>query len=124
MSSQTFQLAGQLEQAFNNIGSSMMSDDFACKLLAYLYVMGGGNEAVTMHEGLNAGIAIAQQKLNIKGGEVPHARFIPIFQKRVAELEKDMEQTEWLKEIYTRYDLKPSKGGMASGKQPFSTANK
>jgi hypothetical protein len=49
MSSVTFQLASQLEEAFNAVGASMMSDEFAGKLLAYVYVMGGGNEAF-IHE--------------------------------------------------------------------------
>ena len=66
-----FQLAQQLEEAFNQVGSSMMSMNFAAKLLAYVYIMGGGNEAVVYNEGMNAGIAIASQKFKIKGGEIP-----------------------------------------------------
>ena len=46
MSAQTFQLAQQLEEAFNQIGTSMMSMNFAAKLLAYVYVMGGEMEAL------------------------------------------------------------------------------
>lgn len=65
MSDETFKLAQQLEEAFNSVGSSMMSMNFAAKLLAYVYVMGGGNEAVVYNEALNAGIAIAAQKFNI-----------------------------------------------------------
>ena len=34
-----FQLAQQLEETFNQVGSSMMSMNFAAKLLAYVYVM-------------------------------------------------------------------------------------
>lgn len=105
MSIQTFQLASQLEEAFNQIGCSMMTDVFAAKLLAYVYVMGGGNEAVTMHEGLNAGIAIAQQKFNLKGGEVP-SRKIPLIRIYIKQLEKNGENTPWLKQIYSRYNLK------------------
>lgn len=106
--SESFKLAGQLEASFNQIGSSMMSDDFAGKLLAYLLEYGGGNEAVTMHKGLNAGIAIAQQKFNIKGGEIPNIDGIRIFNKYLKELKKDGMATEWLWEIYLRYELNTS----------------
>ena len=34
-----FHLAQHLEEAFNQVGSSMMSMNFADKLLAYVYVM-------------------------------------------------------------------------------------
>lgn len=78
MSAETFKLAQQLEEAFNSVGSSMMSMNFAAKLLAYVYVMGGGNEAVVYNEALNAGIAIAAQKFHIKGGSVPKAKSIPV----------------------------------------------
>lgn len=105
----TFQLAQQLEEAFNAVGATMMTDDFAAKLLAYVYVMGGGNEAVTMNEGLNAGIAIAQQKFNIKGGETPTAQAIPLIQRYTKELENTGDDTHWLEEIFTRYQLKSKK---------------
>lgn len=106
MSYQTFQLAQQLEEAFNGIGSSMMSLNFAAKLLAYVYVRGGGNEAVTMHEGLNAGIAIAQQKFNIKGGERPDYKGVACIRAFINELERKGDNTPWLKDIYQRYNLK------------------
>lgn len=122
MSVQSAQLARDLEQAFKSIGSSMMSDDFAAKLLAYVYVMGGGNEAVTLHEGLNAGINIAQEKANIKGGEIPDRNMMLLIQQRIRELEKDMNDTEWLPEIFTRYNLDPKKG--PKGPVGYSSANK
>ena len=106
--SSTFKLAGQLEEAFNQFGTSMMTDDFAGKLLAYLLEYGGGNEAVTMHTGLNAGIAIAQQKFNLKGGETPNIEGVIIFNKYLKELKKDEMATVWLWEIYLRYDLDTS----------------
>lgn len=106
MSNQTFQLAQQFEEAFNSIGASMMSMNFAAKLLAYVYVMGGGNEAVVYHESLNAGIAIAAQKFHIKGGERPVAKSIPVIRAFINELERKGNKTPWLKDIYKRYNLK------------------
>lgn len=100
-----FQLAQQLEEAFNQVGSSMMSMNFAAKLLAYVYVMGGGNEAVVYNEGMNAGIAIASQKFKIKGGEIPEARAIPVIRAFIKELEREGDNTPWLKEIFNRYNI-------------------
>lgn len=105
MNEKTHILAKQLEEAFNQIGTSMMSNEFAAKLLAYVYVMGGGNEAVTLHQGLNAGIGIAQQKFNIIGGEIPNQEGVLLIQKYIKELEQNMEETEWLEEIFKRYNL-------------------
>lgn len=105
-------LPGLLEQAFNQIGSSMMSLDFASKLLAYVYVYGGGNEVVTLHTGLNAGIKIAQQKLNIYGGCIP--KNTELLKQYISELEQKYCSSEielvtkvpWVLEIYDRYELK------------------
>lgn len=99
------QMAADLENAFNQIGCSMMRDDFAAKLLAYVYVMGGGNEAVTLHEGLHAGIRIAQEKFNLKGGEIPDSNGISLIQKYVYELERKELHCPWLSEIGERYNL-------------------
>lgn len=98
-----WQLAQQLEEAFNQIGTSMMSDEFAAKLLAFTYVLGG--EVTVLHEGLNAGIAMASQKFNIKGGEIPHADKLPILNKYIKEMEEGYDKTPWLSEIYTRYNI-------------------
>ena len=126
MSSHSFQMAQQMEEAFNLIGESMMKTEFAAKMLAYLYVCGGGNEAVVLHEGLNAGMGIASQKFHIKGGEVPDMEGVQLIQKFIKELEaaeknKDFQSNPvvyvpWLKEIFDRYNLRYKEG--------FSSAKK
>jgi hypothetical protein len=99
-------LATDLESAFNQIGCSMMSADFAAKLMAYVYVMGGGNEQLVTHVGLNAGINIAQEKFHLNGGETPDSEGVVLINKYIAELEKSKVETVWLKEIKERYKLK------------------
>lgn len=106
MSYQTFELAQQLEEAFQSVGVSMMSMNFAAKLLAYVYVRGGGNEVVVYNEGMNTGIAIAQEKFHIKGGEIPQANSIPVIRAFIHELERKSDATPWLSEIYSRYNIK------------------
>lgn len=114
-------LAGELEHAFNQIGFSMMSDDFAGKLLAFTFHF--NTELVVLHKGLNAGVMIAQEKANLKGGCVPDTYLVGLFNKRRRELEaaeqayrmvKQENRTEaefylqyvpWLQEIYDRYSL-------------------
>jgi len=100
-------LAGQLEEALNNIGLSAMTYDFAGKLLAFLLKYGGGMEATTHHKGLNAGIMIAQEKCNIKGGCIPTMEGLQAIQKYNNELNKETQdlECEWLWEIFLRYDL-------------------
>lgn len=98
-------LAAQLEGAFNSIGCSMIPDDFAAKLLAYVYVMGGGNEAVVTHQGLNAGISIAQKKFNLYGGETPNSDGIKLIKHYTNELERLGLCTPWLWDIFKRYAL-------------------
>ena len=104
-------LAGQLEEAFSSVGASLMPAEFAAKLLAYLYVMGGGNEAVTLNAALNAGLRIAQEKFKLKGGEAPDRTGIVLIKKYIAELERSYDpdqgyQAEWLDEISIRYSIK------------------
>lgn len=102
-------LASQLEASFEGIGCSMMKDEFAAKLLAFLYVMGGGNEAVTFNTDLVAGIHIAQKKFNMYGSEYATPDGITLIKKYVKELEKERGKCEWLDEIEKRYDIQISR---------------
>lgn len=98
-----------LEASLNQIGASMMNDDFACKLLAWLYVIGGNTELTVTHSGVNAGILIAQKKLKLYGGEVPNIKLLVPLQQRIKELETAKENTLWLNEIHERYPcLRPT----------------
>lgn len=100
----------QFEEALNQIGASMMTDDFACKLLAWLNVIGGYTELTVINPAVNGGIQIAQKKLNIYGGEIPNQRLMPMLLQRIQELKSFQEETTWLDEIYDRYPvLKPNK---------------
>jgi len=105
MSGNSIFLSRDLEQAFNSIGSSMMSLEFASKLMAFIYVYGGENSIFTQHEALLAGAGIAQQKLHIMGGEVPDPEGVILIQKYIKELEEHKDSTDWLHEICDRYEL-------------------
>ena len=64
-------------------GLPIVSADKCCKLLAWLYVYGGGCESVVTDERLRNDILYAQRRLNILGGEVPDTELLPIFQEYV-----------------------------------------
>ncbi len=94
------------ERSFNKLfGLSMYSDDFACKLLAFCYTFGGLMEAVVVHPGLNFAIRCSQEKLNIKGGEIPNAELMPLLHQYINEICDNGSKTPWLKEIADRYKL-------------------
>jgi len=103
----SFALAQDMEAAFNSVGSSMMSADFAAKLLAFTFVI--GDECTVLHKGMNAGIGIASQKFNIKGGEVPESKSLELLRTYIKELKKDYEDTPWLDEVYGRYKIERPK---------------
>lgn len=116
-------LAQDLEQAFNQVGESMMKPEFAAQLLAYTYVIGG--EATVLSESMNAGIAIASQKFNIKGGEVPKAEYMFLLRSKILQMEiaiagfkcnnehvtmKELTKVlPWLQGIWDRYNIHPDK---------------
>lgn len=100
-----YRLGDDMEAALQSIGLSMLGADFAAKLLAWVYCMGGGNEAVTHHPRIMAEAAAARRKFRIMGGERPDAAGVALFRARVAELEAGGDATPWLGEIYRRYGI-------------------
>lgn len=83
-------------------GLKIVSDDTCCKVLAWLYVLGGGYE-VSYNTKLLADIRYAQKRINIFGSETPDATLCELLQMRVKELEK--KQADWISEIKERYKL-------------------
>lgn len=51
-------------------GLKIISDDLCCKVLAWLYVLGGGYE-VNYNTKLLVDIKYAQRRLNIEGSAIP-----------------------------------------------------
>lgn len=100
-------------------GLPIISGDWACKLLAWLYAFGGGNEAVVFNDALYRDIKFAQKRLNLEGGEIPNTELLPKLQGYLREVEpylsaptdaegnsKPFVVPEWVKEICERYGLK------------------
>lgn len=100
------QLLATAEQADLKI----VSDDKCCRLLAWLYAYGGGNEAVTMNMKLNRDILTAQKRLNLFGGEKVNKELLPKLQEYIKQVEpivqlKSKEHPQWVYDICDYYGL-------------------
>jgi len=102
-----------MQRSMMELGMSMYTPDFACKLLAYTLCFGGANEAVVQNAKLHFAIRACAELLNIKGGEIPDAKLMPILQQRINEIGQRGSKVAWLKEIAGRYGVKiPETGPM------------
>jgi hypothetical protein len=104
-------------------GMKIISDDLCCRILAYLYTYGGGNESVTFNDRLRTDIFEAQKRLNlnpIDGDPVPNAELLPVLQDYIKSITNANEYEfwlgnreyetppEWVIELEKRYNIKPA----------------
>lgn len=91
-------------------GMKIYSDDTCAKILAYLYICGGGNEAVVLNQGLNLAIKHAQKRANLFGGEKPDSNMV----SKINHYSDDLEgyllfknpKPAWFNEFGERFNLK------------------
>lgn len=86
-----------LQTAFN-AGLKVLSDDYCAKLLAWLYVYGGGSEQVVYDQELNADIKYAQLRANLIGGQIPDVKICKQIRHYVPLMEADNERrhVKWI----------------------------
>ena len=84
-------------------GIKIVSDDKCCRILAWTYVHGGGNESTTVNLKLNADILEAQKRLNLFGGECVNAELLPTLQAYIKEAETSNPQ--WIADLCKYYGL-------------------
>jgi hypothetical protein len=104
-------------------GMKIISDDLCCRILAYLYTYGGGNESVVFNDRLRTDIFEAQKRLNlnpIDGTPVPNAELLPVLQDYIKSITNANEYEfwlgnreyetppEWVIELEKRYNIKPA----------------
>ena len=94
---------GKLMATSELAGLKIISDDWCCKLLAWLLIYGGGNESVVQNNKLFVDIITAQTRLNIKGGEMPDSELVLVMKKYVDEIIK--KHSEWVVEIEKKYNV-------------------
>jgi hypothetical protein len=100
-----------MSDAFASVGIKMVSDDKCCQVLAWLYVFGGGNEAVVLNKASNGLIRIAQDRLNLKGGCIPNIVLLPLLQQYTKEAEayeagKSHDGKDWVNAINNQFNMK------------------
>lgn len=95
-----------------NCGIKILSDDFCCKLLAWLCMFGGEKEATTQNNKMRTEILYAQKRLNIYGGEVVNKDLLPLLKQRMKEcgIGGEPRLPEWIGEIDGRYNFKTKLG--------------
>jgi hypothetical protein len=117
---QLFETAASFDELLQNTTGEhfhILSDDHCSRLLAYVYVLGGGNEAVVINGKLNAHIKEAQRRANLFGGKFPNTAFLPSIQKYVKELEEwinskgEIKKPKWFQNFETVYSLKHNNVG-------------
>jgi hypothetical protein len=93
-------------------GLKVLSDEYCCELLAWLFVYGGGNEMVVYNEKLNTDILIAQKRLNVFGGEIVNSEHRRLLNEKANEIypyvlgQKIEVMPEWCLAIFEKYGLK------------------
>jgi hypothetical protein len=115
----------QLYETARQVGIKVLSDDDCCRVLAWLYVYGGGKENTVVDDHLRTDILEAQKRLNIFGSEKLN-RLIFLMKKYVREITGDNEQAffiedgkeaydrfrnppEWVGQLEKKYGLPPTK---------------
>ena len=98
-------IAMDLFLELDKIGVSNLSDDDCCRLLAWLHYDRGCSEEPVHNWALGRDIKIAQQRLNIYGGEIPNDKLLGRFQGFCRELEQPDKKPEWFIEIVRKYKL-------------------
>lgn len=103
----------QMHASAEAAGMKVITDDHCCKLLAWLYVFGGGDERVTHDYKVNTDIRVAQKRLRLEGGKTPNAELLPMLQFYIKQVEPyltaptdEFVQPEWVNEISKYYGLK------------------
>lgn len=92
-------------------GLKVISDDFCCKLLAWIYMFGAEREMVVYNTKLRTDISAAQRRLNIFGGEIPDKDLKEKLRGYIKECGDYFKpnRPQWVDEIDSRYNIKTEK---------------
>jgi hypothetical protein len=98
------QSATNLFLALDKIGVTALSDDDCCMLMAWFGVYGCLSEESVCNWKLNKDIRIAQQRLNMFGGQVPNGELLEKANEYKAELSAK-DKPDWCLEIERKYKI-------------------
>lgn len=91
-----------------NAGIKILSDDYCCQLLAWLYVHGGAIEMVVFNLKMYMDIKAAQKRLNLFGAEIPNTLLLKKVQDYTKEAEQGVKENthpDWVLKICEKYAI-------------------
>ena len=74
-------------EACEQMGIPAITTDTSAKIMAIVYVHGGGEEEMVLNRKFTNDVQYIQRRFHIQGGEAPDAEFVEILQGYVGELE-------------------------------------
>jgi hypothetical protein len=96
----------QLYATAEYAGLKIISNDNCCRLLAWLYLYGGENEAVVVNDRQRNLFTQAQRRLNLFGGEIPNMELVPVLQGYIKSVEDYSNLPEWVIDLEKEFGLK------------------
>ena len=94
----------RMEEALNKLGLSLYTDEWAAKVLAFVCALKGTDKAVVTNPALFFAIQCSFNKLY--PGQRLNPAMVNLLNAYSRELAEKGIETEWLKEIAERYELK------------------
>lgn len=89
---QVTQLQRDWLEACEQMGIPAITTDTSARLMAIVYVHGGGEEEMVLNRKFTNDVQYIQRRFGIMGGEVPNAEFVRTLQGYVRHLEDYMHQ--------------------------------
>jgi hypothetical protein len=100
-------LTRQFYEACYLSGIYEFTDNDCCCVLAWVYVYGGGHEAVIYNERLCGAILAAQKRLNIFGSEKPNAELAFKMVEYIKSITDFDSPPKWVVELEQKFNIKP-----------------
>ena len=82
-------------EACEQIGIPAITTDTSAKIMAIVYVHGGGEEEMVLNQKFVNDVQYIQRRFHIQGGEVPDAEFVGIMNGYVMQLLQYMKDKEY-----------------------------
>jgi len=78
-------------EACEQVGIPTITTDTSARIMAIMYVHGGGEEEMVLNQKFTNDVQYIQRRFHIQGGEVPDETFVLTMQHYVRELEQHLE---------------------------------
>lgn len=79
-------------EACEQVGIPAITTDTSARIMAIVYVHGGGDEEMVLNQKFTNDVQYIQRRFHIQGGEVPDENFVRIMQQYIRQLEQHLEE--------------------------------